>query len=98
MALISWSRISILNWVFVGVGFSLSVAFLLRNLYPVLGATERKVGKVLLVLVLVLHFALAVAIKFLFFKAGSPVPGGDGKGGDAPATPDPTEPPAMMFF
>ncbi|KFX91033.1 hypothetical protein O988_07946 [Pseudogymnoascus sp. VKM F-3808] len=98
VALISWSRISILNWVFVGVGFGLSVAFLLRNLYPVLGATERKVGKGLLVLVVVLHFALAVAIKFLFFKSGSPVPGGDGAGGAAPAEPTPSETPAMMFF
>ncbi|KFY34145.1 hypothetical protein V494_07023 [Pseudogymnoascus sp. VKM F-4513 (FW-928)] len=98
VALISWSRISILNWVFVGVGFGLSVAFLLRNLYPVLNATERKVGKGLLVLVVVLHFALSVAIKFLFFKSGSPVPGGDGKGGAAPAEPTPSDPAAMMFF
>lgn len=55
-------------------------------------------GKALLVLVVVLHFALAVAIKFLFFKSGSPVPGGDGAGGAAPAEPAAPETPSMMFF
>lgn len=71
VAMISWSQISILNWVFVSVGFGLSVAFLLRNLYPVLSATDKQTSKVLLVLVLVLHLALAVAIKMLFFAHGS---------------------------
>src|SRR6266487_6759549 len=51
VALISWSPISILNWVFVGVGFGMSVAFLLRNLYPVLSATDRQTSKALLILV-----------------------------------------------
>lgn len=74
VALISWSPIQILNYVFVGVGFGLSVAFLLRNLWPVLSATDRQTSKVLLILVVVLHAALAVAIKVLFFKAGSPAP------------------------
>jgi len=73
VALISWSQISLLNWIFVGVGFGLSVAFLLRNLYPVLSATDRQVSKVLLVVVLALHLGLAVAIKVLFFAHGSPV-------------------------
>ena len=67
VALISWSSITILNWVFVGVGFSLSVAFLLRNLYPVLSATDKQTSKVLLILVVCLHAGLAVAIKVLFF-------------------------------
>lgn len=100
VALISWSQISILNWVFVGVGFGLSVAFLLRNLYPVLSATDKQTSKVLLVLVLVLHLALAVAIKMLFFAHGSLIPneqpgsgvggGGDeGKAPEQPATPPP---------
>jgi hypothetical protein len=56
----------------VGVGFGLSVAFLLRNLYPVLSATDRKTSKVLLILVVVLHAGLAIAIKVLFFAHGSP--------------------------
>ena len=73
VAPISSSPISILNWVFVGVGFGISVAFLLRNLYPVLSATDRQVSKILLVVVVVLHAGLALAIKILFFAHGSPV-------------------------
>jgi hypothetical protein len=72
VALISWSQISILNWVFVGVGFGLSVTFLLRNLYPVLSATDKQTSKILLILVVVLHAGLAIAIKILFFAHGSP--------------------------
>lgn len=73
VALISWSPLTILNWVFVGVGWAVSVAFLLRNLYPVLSATDRQTSKILLVLVVALHMGLALAIKILFFAAGSPV-------------------------
>ncbi|KAI1493493.1 hypothetical protein F5X96DRAFT_184322 [Biscogniauxia mediterranea] len=92
VALISWSPVAVLNWAFVGVGWAVSVAFLLRNLYPVLSATDRQTSKVLLVLVVALHMGLALAIKILFFAAGSPVAGGDGGsggggGGDAPAEP-----------
>lgn len=72
VALISWSHIQILNYVFVGIGFGMSVVFLLRNLYPVLSATDRQTSKVLLVLVVALHLGLAIAIKVLFFAAGSP--------------------------
>lgn len=76
----------------MGVGFGLSVAFLLRNLYPVLSATDRQTSKVLLILVVALHAGLAIAIKVLFFAAGSPVASdpstppaeGDKPGGDAP--------------
>ncbi|POS78562.1 hypothetical protein DHEL01_v203059 [Diaporthe helianthi] len=101
VALISWSQISILNWVFVGLGFGLSVAFLLRNLYPVLSATDKQTSKVLLVLVLVLHLALAVAIKMLFFAHGSLIPneqpgsgvGGGGGGGDDGKAPEQPPPP-----
>ncbi|KAL2021944.1 hypothetical protein VTK56DRAFT_6363 [Thermocarpiscus australiensis] len=78
VALISWSPIAILNWVFVSVGFGLSVAFLLRNLYPVLSATDRQTSKALLILVVALHFGLAIAIKVLFFAHGSPALKGDG--------------------
>ncbi|KAL2267506.1 hypothetical protein VTJ83DRAFT_4783 [Remersonia thermophila] len=82
VALVSWSPIAILNWVFVGVGFGLSVAFLLRNLYPVLSATDRQTSKILLILVVALHFGLAVAIKVLFFAHGSPAKkDGSGKPG-----------------
>ena len=73
VALISWSQISILNWVFVGVGFGMCVAFLLRNLYPVLSATDKQTSKVLLILVVCLHAGLAIAIKFLAFAHGSPL-------------------------
>ncbi|KAI1272580.1 hypothetical protein F5Y07DRAFT_379551 [Xylaria sp. FL0933] len=72
VALISWSPLTILNWVFVGVGWAVSVFFLLRNLYPVLSATDRQTSKILLVLVVALHMGLALAIKILFFAAGSP--------------------------
>lgn len=88
VALIAWSHVDILNWVFVAVGFGLSVAFLLRNLYPVLSATDRQTSKMLLVIVVVLHMALSVTIKFLFFAHASPVvknppaSGGDSTGGD----------------
>jgi hypothetical protein len=93
VALISWSQISILNYIFVGIGFGLSVTFLLRNLYPVLSATEKKVSKVLLILVVVLHFGLAVAIKYLFFAHGSLAKGGDGSNDAAPPTGTPTPTP-----
>lgn len=83
VALISWSQISILNWVFVGVGFGISVAFLLRNLYPVLSATDKQTSKVLLILVVCLHAGLAIAIKILFFAHGSPAKKED------PTTPEP---------
>lgn len=73
VALISWSRIDILNWVFVAVGFGMSVAFLLRNLYPVLSATDRQTSKILLIIVVALHFGLSLTIKFLFFAHHSPV-------------------------
>jgi len=70
VALISWSQLNVLNYVFVAVGFGLSVAFLLRNLYPVLSATDRQISKVLLILVVLLHAGLAIAIKVLFFSYG----------------------------
>ncbi|KAK1829160.1 hypothetical protein QBC39DRAFT_287920 [Podospora conica] len=91
VAVISWSSINILNWVFVGVGFGVSVAFLLRNLYPILSATDRQTSKVLLILVVALHFGLALAIKILFFAHGSPVSNvGDEK-------PPPAKEPTRMF-
>jgi hypothetical protein len=67
VALVSWSPLTALNWVLVGVGFGWTVFFLLRNLYPVLSATDVKTSKILLILVIVLHAGLAVAIKVLFF-------------------------------
>lgn len=73
VAVAASSPINILNWVFVAVGLGVSVAFLLRNLYPVLSATDRQTSKILLVVVVALHFGLALAIKILFFAHGSPV-------------------------
>ncbi|ORY16823.1 Yip1 domain-containing family [Clohesyomyces aquaticus] len=78
VALISWSPVSILNFVFVAIGFAASAFFLLRNLYPILSATDVKTSKILLIVVVALHAGLAIAIKILFFAAGSPV----GKGAE----------------
>ncbi|KAL1883788.1 hypothetical protein VTK73DRAFT_8324 [Phialemonium thermophilum] len=94
VALISWSPISILNFVFVALGFAVSVAFLLRNLYPVLSATDRQTSKALLILVVALHAGLAIAIKILFFAHGSPV--ASKPDGDAPA-PEQPAPPSRLF-
>jgi hypothetical protein len=86
VALISWSTLTILNWVFVAVGFGYSVAFLLRNLYPVLSATDKQVSKILLIVVVILHAGLAIAIKVLFFygSSGNPLP--PAEGGDKPSS------------
>ncbi|TID26677.1 Yip1 domain family [Venturia nashicola] len=72
VALISWSPISILNYVFVGIGFFVSASFLFRNLYPVLSATDVRTSKILLIVVVALHAGLAIAIKILFFAHKSP--------------------------
>lgn len=72
VALISWSTLNIMNYIFVGLGFGLSVAFLLRNLYPVLSATDKQTSKALLILVVCLHAGLSIAIKVLFFAHHSP--------------------------
>ncbi|KAF2093339.1 Yip1-domain-containing protein [Rhizodiscina lignyota] len=67
VALISWSPLNILNFIFVGVGFAVSALFLFRNLYPILSATDVRTSKILLVVVVALHAGLAIAIKILFF-------------------------------
>ena len=67
VALISWSPITALNYVFVGLGLLWSVIFLVRNLWPVVSATDAKVSRVLVIGVVALHAGLAIAIKFLFF-------------------------------
>ncbi|KAL4891629.1 hypothetical protein BDV59DRAFT_181362 [Aspergillus ambiguus] len=67
VALVSWSPLTALNWALVGVGFGWTVFFLLRNLYPVLSATDAKASKILLILVILLHAGFAIAIKILFF-------------------------------
>ncbi len=79
---------------FVAVGFGLSVAFLLRNLYPVLSATDRQTSKVLLILVLALHLGLAIAIDVLFFENGGPAK----SGGDEATPPAPGATPAPSMF
>jgi protein YIPF1/2 len=83
VALTSWSPIPALNYVFVAVGFGVSVAFLLRNLYPVLSATDKQISKVLLILVVLLHAGLAIAVKVVFFSLENPAakaPAGDDAG------------------
>lgn len=92
VAMIAWSKINILNWVFVGIGFGTSVAFLLRNLFPVISATDKQTSKILLVLVVALQMGLSIAIKELFFAHGTliakdAVGGAPPTGGDAPAPP-----------
>jgi hypothetical protein len=72
VALVSWSPLTALNWTLVGIGFGWTVFFLLRNLYPVLSATDAKTSRILLILVVVLHAGLAIAIKIFFFAHGSP--------------------------
>ena len=67
VALISWSPITFLNLVFVGVGFGVSALFLVRNLYPVVSAVDQKTSKILLIVVVALHAGYAIAIAFLFF-------------------------------
>jgi hypothetical protein len=87
VALISWSTINLLNWVFVAVGFGVSAAFLVRNLYPVLSATDRQVSKILLIVVVALHAGLALAIKILCFAHTSPLSStpNDGTPADPPS-------------
>ncbi len=67
VALISWSPVAVLNWVFVAVGFAMSCGFLVRNLWPVVNATDAKTSRILLLGVIALHAGLAIAIKILFF-------------------------------
>lgn len=87
VAIISWSQLTLLNWVFVGICFGMSAAFLLRNLYPVLSATDKQTSKVLLIVVLALHLGYAVTIKWLVFAHGSVIKPGAGAGDDAAPTP-----------
>ncbi|KAI5861891.1 Yip1 domain-containing protein [Durotheca rogersii] len=91
VAMISWSPVVVLNWIAVGLGFGLSAAFLLRNLYPVLSATDRQTSKVLIVVVVALHAGLSFAIKILFFAAGSPVATPAPGGGDPVDQPPPAD-------
>lgn len=72
VALISWSPIDILNYVFVGVGLAISAAFLARNLYPIIMTTPHQRAKLIFIIVLVLHAGLAIAIKILFFAYVTP--------------------------
>lgn len=95
VAIISWSPIEILNWTFVAVGFGMSVAFLLRNLYPVLSATNSQVSKVLLIIVVVLHAGLAITIKILFFAHNSPIAKKPANDGETP--PDGDKPSFLLF-
>ncbi|KAI5303639.1 hypothetical protein KEM56_007340 [Ascosphaera pollenicola] len=67
IALTSWSPLSALNWALVGAGCGWSVTFLVRNLYPVVSATDAKTSRILLVLVVALHLGLGLAIKILFY-------------------------------
>ncbi|ODA78506.1 hypothetical protein RJ55_05887 [Drechmeria coniospora] len=94
VAAISWSPVTILNWIFVGLGFGMSVAFLVRNLYPVLSATDRQVSKSLLIIVVLLHAGLSLTIKILFFAHGSPVASTpvDAPSGQPTGPTDPTGP------
>jgi len=72
VALVSWSPLNGLNYALVGLGYAVSVFFLVKNLYPVISATEKKTSQILLLAVVVLQAGLAIAIKFLFFSHKSP--------------------------
>jgi hypothetical protein len=87
----------VLNYIFVGVGFGLSAAFLLRNLYPVLSATDVRTSKILLIVVVALHAGLAIAIKILFFAHGSPAKKDAGAATPPPADAPADGNPAMLF-
>lgn len=91
VALVSWSPLDGLNYALVGLGYVVSVFFLVKNLYPVISATEKKVSQVLLIAVILLHAGLAIAIKILFFSHKSPAAKGDA---DAPVD----DGKMMMFF
>ncbi|MCJ1223732.1 hypothetical protein MMC12_000375 [Toensbergia leucococca] len=67
VALISWSEVNVLNWVFVAIGFAVSAVFLVRNLWPVVSVADAKTSRGLVVAVVLLHAGLAIAIKILFF-------------------------------
>ena len=82
VALLSWSPIDGLNYALVAIGFALSVFFLLKNLYPVISATDKKTSQTLLVVVVLLHGGLAIAIKILFFTYNSPASKNVDAGGD----------------
>ncbi|KAG9793261.1 Yip1-domain-containing protein, partial [Aureobasidium melanogenum] len=72
VALVSWSPLNGLNYALVGLGYAVSVFFLVKNLFPVISATEKKVSQLLLLAVVLAHAGLAIAIKILFFSHGSP--------------------------
>lgn len=72
VALVSWSPLNGLNYALVGVGFAVSVFFLVKNLYPVIKSTDKKTSQLLLIAVVALHAGLAIAIKVLFFSHKSP--------------------------
>ncbi|KAK5101756.1 hypothetical protein LTS08_004215 [Lithohypha guttulata] len=72
VALLSWSPLNWLNYFLVALGYAVSVFFLVKNLYPVISATDKKTSQIMLVLVVVLHAGLAIAIKVLFFTHKSP--------------------------
>lgn len=93
VALISWSPYSIMNWVFCAVGLAYSTFFLVRNLYPVLNATDMKTSRILLVVVIALHVGFALAIKILFFAHGSPA-----AKNKAPASDDSGEAASRLLF
>lgn len=88
----------VLNYIFVGVGFGLSAAFLLRNLYPVLSATDVRTSKILLVVVVALHAGLAIAIKILFFAHQSPAKKDGGAVTPPPAVAPADGNPARFLF
>ncbi|KAL0637294.1 hypothetical protein Q9L58_003778 [Maublancomyces gigas] len=73
VAIASASPITILNYLFVAVGFGVSALFLFKNLLPVVSAIDAKTSKVLLIIIIALHAGLALTIKILFFAHGSPV-------------------------
>lgn len=65
-----------IRWVSVSIGFTISVAFLIRNLLPVVNRADAKTSQLMVVGVVLLHVGYALAIKFLFFSVRVAVPKG----------------------
>ena len=67
VAMISWSPLTLLNYIFVAIGFAMSCAFLVRNLWPIVNGVDARTSRILIIAIGLLHAGLAIAIKILFF-------------------------------
>ncbi|KAI8461131.1 hypothetical protein BY996DRAFT_6429461 [Phakopsora pachyrhizi] len=75
VALLSIPPISILRSISALIGFSLSVTFLIRNLYPIFMSAPQKSGRVLLILVVILHGIFMMILWFGYLGIGGSIDG-----------------------